>query len=129
MSIQLCNQLTAADERMVREATEGFVPDEVFDIHAHLFHSGISRRETAPLSLSRTRAMASRNTATALGHAGFPGRKVNGLFFGYPSAGNNRVGENEWVASQLAAHPEMSAEPEDRPRLSRRMAKKRRAAS
>jgi glutamate-1-semialdehyde 2,1-aminomutase len=30
-----------------------------------------------------------------------PGRKVEGLFFGYPSAGNDRVSENAWVESQI----------------------------
>src|SRR5262249_16887848 len=30
-----------------------------------------------------------------------PGRKVEGLFFGYPSAGNDRNGENHFLAAQI----------------------------
>ncbi len=70
------------------------------------FIPGISRRETAPHSLKPDTGYGLNEYRAALG-LWLPGRKVNGLFFGYPSAGNNRVGENEWVASQIAAHPEM----------------------
>ena len=39
MSLQLCTQLTAADERLMRRCIDGFLPARIFDIHAHLFHT------------------------------------------------------------------------------------------
>lgn len=105
--MRLCNQLTSADERMVREATEGFVPEEVYDIHAHIFHSGHFAEGSRPAFLTPDTGYGISEYRSALARW-LPGRRVNGLFFGYPSAGNNRVGENEFVASQLAAHPELS---------------------
>jgi glutamate-1-semialdehyde 2,1-aminomutase len=104
MPITLCTQLTAADERLVHAATEGFVPAEVFDIHAHLFHSRHFPEGKRPAFLAPDTGYGLPEYRAALGRW-LPGRKVEGLFFGYPAAGNDRPGENAWVAAQLATLP------------------------
>jgi glutamate-1-semialdehyde 2,1-aminomutase len=105
--IRLCTQLTQADQRLVRDATDGFVPDEIFDIHAHLFHARHFADGQRPAYLAPDTGYGVAEFRAALGRW-LPGRKIEGLFFGFPSAGNNRAGENEWVANQLAAHPELT---------------------
>ena len=107
MTMQLCTQLTGADQRLVRDATDGFVPDEIFDIHAHLFHTRHFADGHRPVFLAPDTGYGLAEYHAALGRW-LPGRKVEGLFFGYPAAGNDRAGENEWVARQVAAHPELT---------------------
>ena len=75
MPIQICEKLTAADERMVREAVDGFVPDEVFDIHAHLFHSRAFRGGKPPQFLKPDTGYGLKEFRDALGRW-LPGRKL-----------------------------------------------------
>ncbi len=103
MTIQLCQQLTAADQRLAQEATDGFVPNDVYDIHAHLFHSRHFAKDKRPEFLAADAGYGLNEYRTALGRW-LPNRSVEGLFFGFPSPGNDRAGENQWVASQLADH-------------------------
>ncbi len=113
MSISLITQLTDADHKMIREACDDFVPDKVFDIHAHLFHSKNFATGKRPEFLKADTGYGMKDFCEALGRW-MPNRKVEGLFFGYPSPGNDRVSENDWVASQLDQHHEQ--------RLSRKLA-------
>ncbi|MCP5542111.1 MAG: aminotransferase class III-fold pyridoxal phosphate-dependent enzyme [Akkermansiaceae bacterium] len=105
MAITLVTELTEADARLAREATEGFVPEAVYDIHTHLFHSAHFAEGKSPEFLAPDTGYGFADYRAALGRW-LPGREVDGLFFGYPAAGNDRAGENDWVASQLARHPE-----------------------
>ena len=113
MPISLVRQLTSTDERLVQEATDGFVPEEVIDIHAHLFHARHFAEGRRPGYLEPDAGHGLNEYLEAIGRW-LPGRRVDGLFFGFPSVGNDRVGENNWVASQLDEHPEQ--------RLSRKIA-------
>ncbi len=101
MPIQLITELTDADRRLVAQATEGFVPERVFDMHAHFFHSRHFAEGKRPEFLAADTAYGRAEWSAALGRW-LPGRQVEGLFFGYPSAGNDRVGENRFVAEQVA---------------------------
>jgi len=107
MPISLVRQLTSADERLIREATEGFVPNAVFDIHAHLFHSRNFAEGKRPEYLEPDTGYGLGAYLEATGRW-LPERKVEGLFFGFPSPGNDRASENDWVSSQLEEHPEQS---------------------
>ena len=100
MSLTLTTSLTATDEKLLHRAIDGFVPQKVFDAHTHLFHSRHFAEGKRPVFLDEDRGygMADFQAATQLW---MPGREVEGLFFGYPSAGNNRVGENAWLQSQI----------------------------
>lgn len=107
MALTLVSQLESHDLPMLRQAVDGFVPNRVYDIHAHLFHSRHFAPGKKPAFLDDDRGYGMRDYREALGRW-LPDREVEGLFFGYPSAGNNRAGENEWVARQFAAHPEQT---------------------
>ena len=87
-------------DRFVGEKLNGFVPGRVFDVHAHLFHSAHFEQHplsgplqgVAQLGMSDYRQAASR---------WLPRRTMAGLFFGFPSRGNDRAAINRWVAEQL----------------------------
>ena len=104
MAISLITQLSTVDEKMVREACDEFVPDKVFDIHTHLFHSRNFAVGKRPEFLAADKGYGMADYRGALGRW-LPGREVEGLFFGYPSPGNDRASENDWVASQLEQCP------------------------
>ncbi len=97
MPIRLVTELTAADRALVARAVDGFVPAEVYDVHTHLYHTRHFAEGKRPAFLPPNTPFGLAEYHAALGRW-MPGRKVGGLFFGYPSAGNDRVGEN--VSSQ-----------------------------
>lgn len=107
MAAKLVTKLEPHDLPMLRQAVDGFVPPRVYDIHAHLFHSRHFAAGKKPAFLDDDRGYGMKDYREALARW-LPGRKVDGLFFGYPSAGNDRAGENEWIADQLATHPEQT---------------------
>lgn len=98
--MKLVTQLTDSDRQLLSRAIEGFVPDKVFDIHAHLFHTRHFATGHCPIFLDADRGYGMEEFQAAM-RLWMPGREVEGLFFGYPSAGNDRVGENTWVHSQV----------------------------
>jgi glutamate-1-semialdehyde 2,1-aminomutase len=100
MPLQLCTQLTPADERLLKRCIDGFLPQRIFDIHAHLFHTRHFAAGTRPAFLDEDRGYGLKEFHGAMARW-MPGRKVEGLFFGYPRAGNDRAGENAWVRAEV----------------------------
>ena len=131
MSISLVTQLSSADKQMIREACDDFVPEKIFDIHAHLFHSSNFAEGKKPEFLEPDTGYGINDFRESLGRW-LPNREVDGLFFGYPSPGNDRVSENDWVASQIDQHPEQHlsrklalVSPEDGEEATRQLIKER----
>ncbi len=102
MSMRFCDQLTEADTRLIKTRLDDFVPSEVFDAHTHIFHSRHFAEGKRPEFIPANTAFGLRHFNDTMSRW-LPGRVVNGLFFGYPSSGNDRVGENEFVAGEIAA--------------------------
>ena len=100
MSLKLVTELNDTDRKLLSRALDGFVPQKVFDAHTHLFHSRNFAEGKRPVFLDEDRGYGMADFQAAM-KLWMPGREVEGLFFGYPSAGNDRVGENEWVQSQI----------------------------
>jgi glutamate-1-semialdehyde 2,1-aminomutase len=100
MSLHLVTELTDTDRNLLHRAINGFVPAKVFDAHTHLFHSRHFAEGKRPVFLDEDRGYGMADFQAAM-QLWMPGREVEGLFFGYPSAGNNRVGENAWLQSQI----------------------------
>jgi glutamate-1-semialdehyde 2,1-aminomutase len=100
MSLKLVTQLNDMDLKLLHRALEGFVPEQIFDAHTHLFHSRHFAPGNRPGFLDEDRGYGMTDFQEAM-QRWMPGRKVEGLFFGYPSAGNDRNGENAWVQSQI----------------------------
>lgn len=102
MSLKLVTELNDTDRNLLHRAIDGFVPEQVFDIHTHLFHSRHFAAGKRPVFLDEDRGYGMTDFQAAM-QLWLPGRQVEGLFFGYPSAGNDRAGENAWVQSQVDA--------------------------
>ncbi|RBP39129.1 glutamate-1-semialdehyde 2,1-aminomutase [Roseimicrobium gellanilyticum] len=127
MSWKLVTELSDADHALRDRAVEGFVPEKVFDIHTHLFHTRHFAEGKRPAFLDENRGYGLRDFNEAVARW-MPGRQVEGLFFGYPSAGNDRAGENTWMQDQIAPVVQNSntralvlAAPEDDPAAVRRL--------
>ncbi len=100
MSLKLVTELNDTDRKLLHRAIDGFVPTKVFDAHTHLFHSRHFAEGKRPVFLDEDRGYGMADFQAAM-QLWMPGRVVEGLFFGYPSVGNDRVGENAWVQSQI----------------------------
>lgn len=100
MPLKLVTELNDTDRRLLSRALDGFVPARVFDAHTHLFHSRHFAEGKRPSFLDENRGYGLADFHEAM-RLWMPGREVDGLFFGYPSAGNDRAGENAWVQSQI----------------------------
>ena len=100
MSLTLVTELNDTDRKLLHRAIDGFVPDKVFDVHTHLFHSRHFAQGNRPVFLDENRGYGMDDFQAAM-RLWLPGRQVDGLFFGYPSAGNDRAGENAWVKSHV----------------------------
>jgi len=101
MSMHFCDQLNEADTRLIKTRLDDFVPREVFDAHTHIFHSRHFAKGKRPEFIPANTAFGLRQFNDTMARW-LPGRVVNGLFFGYPSSGNDRAGENEFVAGEIA---------------------------
>lgn len=99
--MRLVTELSSTDQRLLSRATDGFVPERIFDVHAHLYHTRHFARGKQPVFLDADRGYGLRDFDEAMARW-LPGRKVEGLFFGYPSAGNDRAGENAWVQQEVS---------------------------
>jgi glutamate-1-semialdehyde 2,1-aminomutase len=100
MSLSLVTELNDTDRKLLHRAIDGFVPSQVFDAHTHLFHTRHFAEGKRPVFLEENRGYGMADFQAAM-QLWMPGREVEGLFFGYPSAGNDRVGENAWLQSQI----------------------------
>lgn len=127
MSWNLVTALTEADLALRERAVDGFVPEKVFDIHAHLFHTRHFAEGKRPAFLEENRGYGLRDFDQAMARW-MQERRVEGLFFGYPSAGNDRAGENAWLHGHVAPVARTSnsralvlAAPEDDPASVRRL--------
>lgn len=99
--MRLVTELTPADQRLLAKAVDGFVPQRIFDVHAHLYHTRHFAAGKRPAFLDEDRGYGLNDFNEAMARW-LPGRTVEGLFFGYPSAGNDRAGENAWLQQQVA---------------------------
>lgn len=96
-------QLTAADQAFIAREVEPFLPDRIFDAHAHLFRHDHYLPGTLPAHLAGTPD----ELGLAVYRAGIewlhPGaRTVGGLFFGLAFTGD-RAANNQFVAQEVAA--------------------------
>lgn len=99
----LVTELTPADRALVA-SLDDFLPAHLFDAHAHLYHTRHFAEGKRPAFLPADTAFGLHTYHAAL-QRWLPNRRVDGLFFGYPSAGNDRRGENAFLAAEMAALP------------------------
>lgn len=94
------SQCNAADSKLVRERLEGFVPRQVFDAHAHLFDRRHFVADNLYPMLKPVTALPIDDFHRFMS-ALMPGSAIEGLFFGFPNRGNDRVAVNRWMAEEI----------------------------
>lgn len=104
--MQYVTQLSSSDEALARKL-KGFVPDEVFDIHAHAYHPkhfspGAWPLQNAPVPLSCA------EHCLALQRY-LPTTTLHGLYFGLPHPSADRPAINSWVADEVQQHATSSS--------------------
>jgi len=96
--MKTCIQLTDADLVLARSLGD-FVPAEIYDIHTHPWNAahspgaGYAWLEGHPL-------LGCNDHREAIGRI-VPGRKIHGLYFGYPEPKADRAATNAWVADEV----------------------------
>jgi glutamate-1-semialdehyde 2,1-aminomutase len=92
-------ELNEKDRRLVETGLTGFLPSEVYDLHAHPYepaHFSAQARESlrgiGTLGCAEHRAALMRY---------MPVKTLHGLYFGYPHRDSDRPAINAWVARQV----------------------------
>ena len=87
------------DREIFARELDSFVPDRIFDVHAHLYRKRFFGRDASTLIESGPDA----DMETYYSFLGklIPGRKINGLFFGFPHASIDIENNNRFVAGQV----------------------------
>lgn len=117
--------LSPSDRSLLAEATEGFVPERVFDAHGHLHGVEFCRQDGLTPYLRRNLDLLAYRTAMNLL---FPDRTLEGaLLFPFPIRECDRVGLNSWMFSELGSQnsdcfPGLAlAAPNDNPKILERL--------
>lgn len=106
--------LNKVDERIWTEELSHFVPQEIFDVHTHIFrwdfHTDPDKHNTAYAQFVGGRFHeASWEHLEQWDQLLFPGRSVQRLSFGFPFPECNFQASNEYVANQVAGKPGSAA--------------------
>lgn len=100
------NWLFNEEDKMVFQNLEGFVPDRVFDIHAHIYrlddlnlkNNSILDEGPSESSIDIWKSHIQKQVGNS--------RIMGGLFFSYPSADGNIKDQNNYIIDELKMHPE-----------------------
>src|SRR5690554_8222322 len=92
-------KLHPGDRSLINRNLRYFVPEQVFDVHAHLYSTGHYPKGTFPW-LEKVSALGLKQYESAmqmtLGREGIPG-----LFFGLPHRHGDRDKINDWLAEEV----------------------------
>jgi glutamate-1-semialdehyde 2,1-aminomutase len=95
-------QFTDADREMIEREVEPFLPDRVFDAHAHLFHAAHYAPGARPAHQEGNPEQLGLDEYIRYAEWLHPrGRTVGGLFFGLAFTGD-RAANNDFVAAEVA---------------------------
>ncbi len=96
--------LKSHDHTIFRESLDDFLPEEIVDVHAHLWLQSFAVRPVPVVRGAQwALAVASEQTPETLAAtyaALFPGRRVTPVLFGWPERYIDVAGNNAWVAAQ-----------------------------
>lgn len=97
--------VTDADRELFDRELNSFVPDEIFDAHAHWYRLDHFEPGAAPAFVaSGPQVVGFDEFQRAIGEL-TPGRRTTGLFFPYPHPRIDVAAENEFLAAELAKAP------------------------
>jgi glutamate-1-semialdehyde 2,1-aminomutase len=89
-----------SDSRLI-DTLEDFLPANIFDIHAHLFHPKHCPSGKFPATFTASSQWDLKSHSSVMSRR-LRKRTVHGLFFGYPSRLVDRDIANAWIASDIA---------------------------
>jgi glutamate-1-semialdehyde 2,1-aminomutase len=96
------------ERALAHEVCSGFVPDRLFDLHAHLLIPEHFPSAAWPPYLNRSDSLGfaafRQATADIFGH-----RRWDGLFFGFPARRNSVERINEWMGKEVQQYGDQSA--------------------
>lgn len=86
-------------DEALASALKAFVPDEIFDIHAHPYHAGHFPSGAWPFLEGQKELGCAEHRAALLRY--MPVKKIHGLYFGLPHRMADREAMNQWVAEEV----------------------------
>src|SRR3712207_2620820 len=92
---------SGAELDLIQTRLQGFVPERVFDMHAHLVNPALAPLETLAPYLSPSAIHDLDRYRAAV--SGWLGRPTASLAFGLPQAGIHKGAVNAWVAGETEA--------------------------
>jgi hypothetical protein len=109
-------EVLESDAELFRRELDSFVPDRIFDAHAHLYD--IRHFSGEPPALVRSGPpYAGLETFRRQMDLIHPGRQCSGLFFGFPHLGIDIEAANRFVAGEVATDPGSLAQMLIRPEM------------
>jgi glutamate-1-semialdehyde 2,1-aminomutase len=97
MRFERCND---QDLALITKRIADFLPQQIFDAHAHLFNAQHFVFENLYPMLKPEKLLGIEEYRNAAGEW-LPKSSVEGLFFGFPNRGNDRVAINRWMAAEI----------------------------
>ena len=95
-------QLNEQDLDLIQQRLNGFVPDEIYDIHVHPYHAAHFRGNVFPF-LDGESTLGTTEHVHALRQY-MRSKIIHGLYFGMPHKNAILHDMNEWVAEEVQAH-------------------------
>lgn len=110
-------QVLDSDRELFHRELQSFVPDRIFDAHCHLYERRQFRGDVPEFVAS---GPARAGVEAFRGHMDeiHPGRRCDGLFFGYPHPRIDMDAANRFVADEVANQPACRAQMLVRPGMS-----------
>lgn len=102
------HRLGEEEKNAVHKICAGFVPDRLFDLHAHLLRASHFPEAVRPNYLNQDDVHGADSYSKTVEDF-FGQRKWSGLFFGFPAKGNNPTEINSWVKQEIQSLGEDSA--------------------
>ena len=99
--MKYANEISEKDATL-RRKLQGFVPNEVFDIHAHPYHHAHFAKDAFPF-LSAIDVLGCNAHRDALRRY-MPVSTIHGLYFGMPHRTADRTAVNKWVSEEVSAN-------------------------
>ncbi len=112
------HEIREDEKAVVEKLVSGFVPQEIVDIHTHIFRDADFNAGNRP-SFSREGLVLGMGSLKAGLRAWLPGRDVRALCFGVPARGLDTDAVNGWVKEEVSKEPSWwhlaLARPDDKP--------------
>ena len=92
--------LRPSDEALIEKQLRDFVPQNVFDAHAHLLHDAHFARDNRLPYVAENEVLGLPQYRAAMART-LPQSTVSTLFFGFPRIGNDRRATDDWLAQEI----------------------------